>query len=111
MIEKNIEREKVTVEKMVGIYCKGNGHTDDREKLCNDCDALLQYAFLRIEKCPFIEDKPFCANCRVQCYKKDKKEQMKTVMRYAGPRMLLHHPILAIRHLIESRKTKKAKGL
>jgi hypothetical protein len=31
------------------------------------------------------------------------REQVKVVMRYAGPRMLLHHPLLALRHLIRAR--------
>ncbi len=32
------------------------------------------------------------------------REQMKLVMRWAGPKMLIHHPILAIRHLLDDRK-------
>ncbi len=28
------------------------------------------------------------------------KEKIKTVMRFSGPRMLIYHPIMAIRHLI-----------
>ncbi|HIA83457.1 MAG TPA: hypothetical protein EYO06_01650 [Candidatus Marinimicrobia bacterium] len=27
--------------------------------------------------------------------------QIKTVMKYAGPRMLLHHPIMTIRHYFD----------
>lgn len=27
------------------------------------------------------------------------KERMREVMRYAGPRMLLYHPVAALRHL------------
>ena len=29
------------------------------------------------------------------------RQRMQSVMRYAGPRMLLYHPIAAIRHLME----------
>lgn len=29
------------------------------------------------------------------------KEKMREVMRYAGPRMMWHHPIAAIKHLIK----------
>lgn len=29
------------------------------------------------------------------------REQIKAVMRYAGPRMLLHHPILALFHMLD----------
>ena len=34
------------------------------------------------------------------------KEKIRLVMRYAGPRMLLHHPIVAIRHVVEMRREK-----
>jgi hypothetical protein len=37
------------------------------------------------------------------------RQQVKIVMRYAGPRMLLHHPFLACMHLIDGRR--KAPGL
>ncbi len=32
------------------------------------------------------------------------REKVKKVMKYSGPRMLLHHPILAIHHVIDGRK-------
>lgn len=28
-------------------------------------------------------------------------------MRYSGPRIILYHPIMAIRHVVESKKEKK----
>ena len=35
------------------------------------------------------------------------RDQIRTVMRYSGPRMMTVHPVMAIRHLIESRIEKK----
>ena len=32
---------------------------------------------------------------------------VRQVMRWSGPRMLFHHPVLAVRHLAETRKQKK----
>ena len=32
------------------------------------------------------------------------REQIRIVMRWAGPRMMLRHPILAIGHLIDERR-------
>lgn len=58
----------------------------------------------RIDKCPFCLNKPTCANCPVHCYKKDMREAVREAMRYAGPRMLLRHPILAILHQIDGRR-------
>ena len=67
--------------------------------LCPQCQALLDYAHQRLEHCKFGEDKPSCTRCPVHCYKPAMREQIRQVMRYSGPRMLLHDPIMAIRHL------------
>lgn len=86
-----------TVRYMVEIYCKA--HHGQIEGLCQQCHDLLEYAEVRLDRCPYGQDKPTCNKCPIHCYKPDPKEQMRLVMRYAGPRMLLPHPILAIRHL------------
>lgn len=67
--------------------------------LCPQCQALLDYAHKRLDHCKFGEDKPSCTRCHVHCYKPAMREQIRQVMRYSGPRMLLHDPIMAIRHL------------
>ena len=51
-----------------------------------------------------MEMKTFCANCRVHCYKPEMRGKIREVMRYSGPRMMLHHPVMAARHVIEGRK-------
>ncbi len=85
---------------MIRIYCRANhGAAKD---LCEDCAGLLAYAEQRIAKCPFGVNKPTCEKCTVHCYREEAREQIKVVMRFAGPRMLGRHPILAIRHLIRS---------
>ena len=58
----------------------------------------------------FMETKTFCSNCRVHCYKPQMREEIRNVMRFAGPRMLFYHPIMAIRHVITSAKEKKRMG-
>lgn len=72
------------------------------EALCGECDRLLAYANGRLERCPFGAKKPSCGHCPVHCYKPAMRRQIKDVMRYAGPRMLYRHPILAILHLWDS---------
>ena len=67
--------------------------------LCPQCQELLTYAHLRLERCKFGNDKPSCTRCPVHCYKPAMRQQIRQVMRYSGPRMLLHNPVLAIRHL------------
>jgi hypothetical protein len=97
-----IEREKVTIQKMIRIYCRYHHHT--KEDLCDDCHKLLDYAQAKIDHCVFGENKPVCAECKVHCYKKDMREKVRKVMRFAGPKMLFRHPVLAIMHLIDKRK-------
>lgn len=95
---RRLAREKITVEKMIQLYCQKHGHSDDGA-LCEDCQSLLNYAILRIENCPFGVDKPACSNCSIHCYQSEKREKIRQVMRFSGPRMLLHHPYLALMHL------------
>ena len=40
-------------------------------------------------------------NCPVHCYQKARREQVKVVMRYAGPRMVWEHPVMSIRHWLD----------
>ena len=98
------EREKVIVSRMIALYCRKN---HGGKTLCPDCAALDAYARQRSDKCPFMETKTFCSNCRVHCYQPEMREKIRAVMRFSGPRMLFHHPIPAIRHMIESHKEKR----
>lgn len=52
----------------------------------------------------FGEEKPACKQCPVHCYQPAKREEMKQIMRWAGPRMLWRHPILTVRHLIDDKR-------
>jgi len=83
---------------MIEIYCRGS-HTSTGGP-CPECAELRAYAEHRLEKCPFHDDKPPCDKCPIHCYERDRRAQIKAVMRYAGPRMLLRHPIFALRHWI-----------
>ena len=98
------QRELSTIQAMVRLYCHGHAHLRDGAPLCRECDALMEYATRRLERCVFGDAKPTCANCLVHCYSVDMREQVRTVMRWAGPRMLLRHPILAIRHQLDGRR-------
>lgn len=66
--------------------------------------ALNAYADKRLDKCVFGEEKPACKQCPVHCYQPAKREEMKQIMRWAGPRMLWRHPILTVRHLMDDRR-------
>jgi hypothetical protein len=85
---------------MVAIYC-GNLH-GARETPCDECRRLLEYALERIDRCPCQGRKPACNVCPVHCYRHDEREEIRRVMRHAGPRMLLRHPVLAVLHLLDA---------
>ncbi len=91
---------------MIEKYCKGN-HKTRKHALCKECRELLDYVKLRREKCPHGSNKPFCSNCSIHCYKPDMREKIRAVMRYSGPRIVFSHPILAMRHLIETKRENK----
>ena len=86
--------------------------------LCADCAALNAYARERSDKCPFMETKTFCSNCKVHCYKNanpeigmEMWEKIRKVMRFSGPRMIFHHPVAAVRHVLETKREKNVMKL
>lgn len=100
------EKEKAMVSEMIALYCRKK-HKTKRGQLCTQCAELTEYARQRSEKCPFMENKTFCSNCKVHCYKPDMREKIRAVMRFSGPRMIFSHPITAISHVVETKKEKK----
>ncbi len=99
------EREKAVVCQMIALYCRKQHKS--KGELCMECAELQEYARFRSDKCPFMETKTFCSNGKVHCYKPEMREKIRRVMRFSGPRMMLYHPVLAVRHVIESKKEKR----
>ncbi|MBI0582913.1 MAG: nitrous oxide-stimulated promoter family protein [Methanomassiliicoccus sp.] len=102
-----MDREKRTIEAMVRIYCRAN-HGMDPEG-CPDCRMLIDYALSHLDDCPFQEDKPTCLKCTIHCYRPEMREKIREVMRYSGPRMMVHHPILAIGHLADGLRDQRTR--
>jgi hypothetical protein len=115
---RRLAREQKTIAAMIALYCRDHHSADtetvgkatepDDDGLCADCSELLAYARLRLEKCRYGAEKPTCANCETHCYRPAMRERVREVMRYSGPRMLRHHPVLAVAHLADGRKTPAA---
>jgi hypothetical protein len=95
-------REQKTIRVMVEIFCRN--HHATRKDLCASCSELLEYALEKLDKCPFHETKPTCRHCQVHCYTPAQREKVRQVMQYAGPRMMLRHPVLALKHVLDNRK-------
>jgi hypothetical protein len=94
---RRLAREWRTVTAMLQIYCRDK----HGGSMCSECEDLKRYVSARLDRCRFGEDKPTCAKCPVHCYQRERREQIKLVMRYSGPRMLLQHPWLSICHMVD----------
>lgn len=101
-------REKRTISNMVAIYCAGNHEAAARtetsfagEAICPECKVIDDYCVLRTERCRSMDRKTNCEECGNHCYAPDEREQIRAIMRYAGPRMITRHPVAAIRHLLK----------
>jgi hypothetical protein len=114
---------------MIRIYCRGMRHGQgeyslddgssggavassdpDGNQLCLECRELADYAKQRYERCPISETRTFCQFCEIHCYSPAMRERISKVMRFAGPRMLLYHPAMALRHLAELRHHKRRRS-
>ncbi len=98
-----LRREWRTVDAMIAIACRGRQHERAAGRApvaLPGCAELRAYAEQRLLRCPFGEAKPTCNNCQVHCYRPEMRQRVRDVMIFAGPRMLLHHPVLALLHLV-----------
>jgi hypothetical protein len=93
--------EKKTIIAMISIYCES---VHGGRELCDECRQLQEYALQRIDRCIFGRGKPACKKCPVHCYSPKRREEIKKVMRFSGPAMLVKHPVLAILHLVKEKK-------
>ncbi len=103
-----VRREKRTIEAMFNVFCADHHAHIAREpgaRLCGDCTDLLQYAYQRLDNCPFGEAKRVCNQCTTHCYSEKRRTQVRAVMRYAGPRMMRRFPLLALMHLWDKRRS------
>jgi hypothetical protein len=101
-----LRREQQTIAAMFRIFCQQQH--GQAQGLCAGCQADLDYCRQRIDKCPYGESKPTCKNCVTHCYSASMQERVRTVMRYAGPKMLTRHPIATLLHLFWDARVKPA---
>ena len=124
-----LKRELKTLTIMIRQYCHHHhGDAGSVSDLCSECEQLQQYAFQRIENCPFLKneiaedgrkwqnsrqtgkhpshsavEKPPCNSCPVHCYHPQQREKIRRIMRWSGPRMLWWHPWLTLLHFRSGR--------
>lgn len=92
-----IAEEQQVIRQMIQLYCR---QKEGHETLCDSCRELLEYAIRRLDRCRYGVAKPTCRKCPIHCYRPDMKARIQAVMRWASPRMLFHHPLAAVKHLL-----------
>lgn len=95
----NISIEKQTVELMIKIYCRQ--HNDHKNVFCVECGKLREYAFMRLDKCPYGKNKPACRKCKTHCYEPSMRKEMIKIMRFSAPRMIYKHPIYTLHYILK----------
>ena len=94
---------------MIELYCRGH-HGTPKGRLC---PRLRGPAGLRRRAggpLPAYSDQNVLQRLPNALLQARDAERIRQVMRWSGPRMLFHHPVLAVRHLAETRKQKKGQS-
>ena len=99
--QNNVPKEKENIRKTFGLYCNSNHGTTDN-KLCPKCTALLTTAMLKIQRCPYGIAKPICDACETPCFGEVPTKEFRNIMKSSQKKMLLSHPLMAVRHKLAS---------
>jgi hypothetical protein len=133
-IDKKRTHEKITFLALARIYCKAKKHqnredysnsgklsTELQEKvnrfskkypgwkhleLCPQCFEMVVRAEKHASRCPHMAYKTFCHSCPLPCYSKSHLEEIAQMMRFSGPRLMLHNPLIALRYIREAVKAR-----
>lgn len=89
-----LELELETLQRLLDIYCSA-----DEAARRPGAERLLLYAAGRLAKCPH-QPKPVCRRCPTHCFSTEMRGLIREVMRFAGPRMPLRHPLLTLRYYL-----------
>ncbi len=134
-LEQKRRYEKITFFAMACLYCSGNGHEGRtacagdrrlpsalqtavdgyakahpnwrRAALCPSCMELVTRVEGRTERCPHMAYKSYCHLCPRPCHPPAEMARITPLMRYSGPRLLLRHPVLTLRHVRGVMRSKK----
>jgi hypothetical protein len=95
------EKEKRIVAFMIGYHCMKRHMQAQRgdDGLCQECRSLVVYAHSRLDACRYGDTKPACVKCPVHCYGTSRREAIRRVMAWTGPRMFCLMPKEYLRHL------------
>ena len=101
------EREMKTIRAMIAIYCQDHHHVaaGSCAMRARRCSSMLRPDLANARG---VTRNPCVPTARSIAIKPAMRDQVRQVMRYAGPKMLLRHPLLAVSHLLQKRKAHAA---
>ena len=99
-IPNNVPKEKKNIRKTFEVYC--HAHHGTSGKLCPKCTALLATAMTHIDRCPYGITKPICDRCDRPCFGAAATRDFRHIMGTTQKRMLLRHPMQAVKHKLAS---------
>lgn len=99
-INKQKKKDIRLIAKFVEVYCAGKHGNAERHahhvpagsgirQLCHHCADFMDYAVARRLNCPLEAEKPTCKRCRIHCYAKAQREQVREIMAYSGRRLIM----------------------
>ena len=101
----NTEKDRRILEAIGRIYCKGNhaGRAKDAAGMCPECRGVIEQTLARAEACPHGHEGN-CQDCATPCQRGEAQQRIKAIMRYAAPRMMFRHPLMALDYLRKKAK-------
>ncbi|MBO4357393.1 MAG: nitrous oxide-stimulated promoter family protein [Candidatus Methanomethylophilaceae archaeon] len=75
-------------------YCKDIHNSD---ALCNQCQELLDYALVRLDRCPNNLTNIPCWRCPCVCYNEEMRLRMKDVMSHSRS-YFRKHPVISFKY-------------
>ena len=96
MGKRRIQEEKQFFSHMVHYFCKWS---QGSEQICLGCEQLLEYAYDRLDRCPYGSRKPTCFRCTSSCFRADMRKRKEDVVRTTLAKMVFLHPVLLFKHI------------
>ncbi len=100
-IKNNVPKEKQHIKKSFLAYCHKNHGTND-DKLCPKCTALLASVMVKMNKCMYGVTKPICDRCDKSCFGAAQTKEFLKIMKSSSRFMMFRHPIMALKHKLQS---------
>lgn len=103
-----LDKDRRTLEAIGSIYCRSNHGEAKRDAagMCPECREAFEQTLDRASSCPYGHEGN-CQDCKTHCQRGEAQIRIKTIMRYAAPRMAFRHPIMTLEYMRKKLHDKK----